>query len=190
MIYRSHESIDNFNFDKQTILQSLSKENKDCYILGDYNIDLLKDEIHRPTSDFLDLIYSNKITPTILKPTRITETTATIIDNILTNSNDDVIKTNILVTDITDHFPTVLYKQIYDLKRHKNAKNKYVYKRIHSDVNIKKLKNKLSGVNWNNDILSGNDPDIDYTNFTKKFNEIYDECIPLKKKTEQTERKL
>ena len=41
------------------------------------------------------------------KQQKITETTATIIDNILTNY-ENVIKSSILVTDITDYMPTVL----------------------------------------------------------------------------------
>ena len=59
--------------------------------------------IDRPTHDYLDLIYSYCMIPSILKPTRITETSATILDNILTNC-DNEITTAILVTDITDHF--------------------------------------------------------------------------------------
>ena len=46
--------------------------------------------------------------PSILKPTRITETPATTIDNILTNC-DNEISTIILVTDITDHVPTTVF---------------------------------------------------------------------------------
>ena len=88
------------------------------YLLGDFNIDLLKDETHRPTSDFLDLIYSYHLVPTILKPTHITETSATIIDNIITNSNENI-KTGIIVTDITDHFPTVYYKNSNMFKKRK-----------------------------------------------------------------------
>ena len=86
VIYRAHTSIDIFNTDVNHVLQILSKENKNYYLLGDFNIDLLKDETHRPTSEFLDLIYSYYLVPTILKPTRITETSATIIDNIMTNT--------------------------------------------------------------------------------------------------------
>ena len=58
VIYRAHTSIDIFNTDVNHILQILSKENKNYYLLGDFNIDLLKDETHRPASEFLDLIYS------------------------------------------------------------------------------------------------------------------------------------
>ena len=52
-----------------------------CYIMGDYNIDLLKHECHPPTERFLDTMYSNSLLPMIFKPTRETETTATLIDN-------------------------------------------------------------------------------------------------------------
>ena len=179
VIYRSHTSIDCFNADIDSIFQILAKENKIHYLLGDFNIDLLKDETHRPTSDFLDLIYSYHLVPTILKPTCITETSATIIDNIITNSNENI-KTGIIVTDITDHFPTVYYKNSNMFKQKSTTSDKHVYKRIHSDDNVAKFKNSLSSVNWSG-ILNGVDANSDYDNFIKKFTEVYDECIPLKK---------
>ena len=80
-----------------------------CYIMGDYNVDLLKHEHHPPTERFLDTMYSNSILPIIFKPTRETETTATLIDNIFTNKynvNDNIFQ-GILVTDISDHY--ILY---------------------------------------------------------------------------------
>ena len=52
VIYRAHTSRDSFNANINNILQILTKENKNHYLLGDFNIDLLKDEIHRPTSAF------------------------------------------------------------------------------------------------------------------------------------------
>ncbi len=50
--------------------------------------------------------------------TNTNETTATIIDNILTN-DENIIKSSILVTDITDHMPTVLTTS-------NNLKNKHI----------------------------------------------------------------
>ena len=58
--------------------------------MGDFNIDLLKTDIHRPIHEYVDLIYSLSMLPSIYKPTRITATTATCIDNILTN-NENII---------------------------------------------------------------------------------------------------
>jgi hypothetical protein len=146
--------------------------------MGDFNLDLLKDDTHRPTHDYLNFIYSLSFIPTICKPTRITKDTATIIDNILTNEYKSI-KSAILITDISDHLPTI-FSSNYSEKSVNTNKKKIYYKRIHSDDNIGLFKTKLSKVNWNH-ILDGNDPNQDYNSFTKTFTDLYNECIPLKK---------
>ena len=103
VIYRAHTSIDDFIHDIDVIYDKITSENKLSYIMGDFNIDLLKDDVHRPIHDYLDLVYSHSLIPTIYKPTRITEHTATIIDNILTNT-DNIVESAIIVTDITDSY--------------------------------------------------------------------------------------
>ena len=55
------------------------------HLSGDYNIDLLKHNVQIPTPEFLDTMFSNSFKPLINKPTRVTSTTATIIDIIFTN---------------------------------------------------------------------------------------------------------
>ena len=154
VIYRAHTAIDNFEHDVDPILQTISKEKKECYIMSDYNIDLLKDDSDRPTHDYLDLIYSHCLIPSILFPTRITEKSATIIDNILTNS-DNEITTRILVTDITDHFPTILITKSNNKNVTKDSINEicFAYKRTYTKDNISHLKQKLSQEIWN-DIFS------------------------------------
>ena len=151
--------------------------------MNDYNIDLLKDDSDRPTHDYLDVIYSYCMIPSILKPTRITETSATIIDNILTNC-DNEITTVILLTDITDHFPTILINRTKNVNANKNlhSEKKFVYKRKYTDENIFYFQQKLSQMNWN-DVLHGYEADCDYVRFIDKFNELPDQCIPLRKCT-------
>ena len=89
------------------ILETLKPLSQPCYLMGDYNIDLLKHSAHNPTSEFLDLMFSNSFIPLIYKPTRVTLKTATIIDNIFTNAyeNENKYMTGILTTDISDHYP-------------------------------------------------------------------------------------
>ena len=143
--------------------------------MGDFNIDLLKDNIDRPVHDYIDFIYSYSLIPTIYKPTRITEKTATCIDNILTNC-ENVQK--LAITDVTDHMPTVL---VSNMSLHeKNEPKKLLYQRCHSEDNISRFKQCLSNVNWA-EVLDNIDVDNDYNAFVKKFQELYDECIPLKK---------
>ena len=83
---------------------TISRERKLCYIMGDFNMDLLKCSNHQPTDDFVNTFYSYGFRPLIDQPTRITPHSSTLIDNILTN-NDNDISAGILNTDISDHLP-------------------------------------------------------------------------------------
>ena len=178
VVYRSHTSIDNFTTDIDPIYKQLNEEKKLFYVMGDFNIDLLKVDTDRSIHEYLEFIYSYSILPTIYKPTRITATTATIIDNILTN-NEDVMQSTILVTDISDHLPTILTIDL-DVAKQKNCKKKSIFKRKHSNENVNRLKQRLSDVKWQ-EILDNRDVNDDYNKFIETFNMLYDECVPLKK---------
>ncbi len=90
-----------------TILQKIDRENKLCYLMGDFSIDLFKSESCDYTSHFIEQFYTSSFFPSITKATRITENTETLIDNILTNNlenlTDDI--NGIVFSDISDHFP-------------------------------------------------------------------------------------
>ena len=57
------------------------KERKEGILGMDQNIDLLKSERHEATGKFLDTILLLKLWPVITRPTRITQQSATLIDN-------------------------------------------------------------------------------------------------------------
>ena len=86
------------------MLAVIKTERKTCYIMGDFNINLINATNHIPTSEFLEVMYSHAFTPLITKPTRITSSTATLIDNIFTNRACNSFH-GILLTDISDHLP-------------------------------------------------------------------------------------
>ena len=146
--------------------------------MGDFNIDLLKDDTSRPIHDYIDFIYSKSLIPTIYKPTRIIETTATLIDNILTNCENNQ-KSAIIVTDISDHMATAIVSNL-SLRANATQKRNVYYKRCHSDDNISKFKQCLSSVRWG-EVLDDIDVNQDYNVFVNKFQQLYDECIPLQK---------
>ena len=108
VIYRTpNADIQNFYDCLIYILESQNPLNQSCYLMGDYNIDLLKHSSNNPTSEFLDLMFANSFIPLINKPTRITPKSETLIDNIFANKYDNEHKymTGILATDISDHYP-------------------------------------------------------------------------------------
>ena len=67
------------------IFEIVSKERKQVFLLGDFNINLLNYNDNQPTNDFLDSLASNSFIPYILHPTRITSHSKTLIDNIFSN---------------------------------------------------------------------------------------------------------
>ena len=108
VIYRpSGTEINLFNKVFKKILIIIQKENKFCYSSGDYNLNILNSENHTQTADFVDLLYSSSYIILITRPTRITQNTATLIDNVFTNNFQNLNNTfqGILVTDLSDHSP-------------------------------------------------------------------------------------
>ena len=102
-------------------LSKVSKEQKSCYLLGDFNIDLFKYQQHFHTNNYLDTMFLHCFLPLINRPTGITSHSASLIDNIFTNNLSHNLKSGILFTDISDHLPifTLLSLQDYN----KNIQN-------------------------------------------------------------------
>ena len=87
-------------------MDSIHKEKKTFYLLGDFIIKLINSNIHNHTSESVDTLHEYNFLPLINKPTRVTKVYATFIDNISTNNiKHKGILSSILYTDITDHFP-------------------------------------------------------------------------------------
>ena len=57
--------------------------------MGDFNINLFNYDSHTKTADFINLMFSYSYAPFINKPTRITEQSSTLIDNIFVNNYND-----------------------------------------------------------------------------------------------------
>ena len=110
-IYKPPNSnIDSFNDELLSILNSTSREIKNSIIMGDFNLNLINTN-SRQVNDFTNNTYATGFYPTISKPTRIANHSATIIDNIFTNITQHKIHSGILHTDISDHLPIF---NIYD----------------------------------------------------------------------------
>ena len=96
-----------FEYFEQTLLRIIP-ENKDLYICGDFNFDLLKIHNCDKSKKFYELLHSFGLLPQITIPTRTTDNSATVIDNIFTNNfSHSKISGNIL-TDFSDHYSQFL----------------------------------------------------------------------------------
>lgn len=118
-IYRhpsSKLSVDDFNEKHiQPILHKISKEKKECALMGDFNIDFLKSLGSNAASKFYSSLQSYFYTPFILQPTRLRS--KTLIDNIFFNSLDYHSLSGNLLFELSDHLTQFLILEGYVKER-------------------------------------------------------------------------
>ena len=153
-------------------------KNKPLYLCGDLNIDLLKTENHVLTKNFLDILYTFGLFPTINKPTRITSVSATIIDNIFTNVKNVNGLSGIIINDITDHLPvfSVLETKGISLSYAK----KYQFIRKYDEAKMVSFKEELTNCDWDS-VVSGTDVNCAYSNFINEIKLMHEKYFPLTK---------
>ena len=102
-------NINEFNDDYlNELLDKLSKENKNIFLLGGFNINLLNYDIHPLTNEFLDSLSSHNFLPHILQPSRVTTNSKTLIHNIFSNMAVPNISSGNLTASISDYLPQFL----------------------------------------------------------------------------------
>ena len=127
VIYKPTDTcINTFNIQFNDLLGRISNERKKCILMADFNIDIDKSDTNHQTTYFIHNMFANAFYPTISKPTRITQQTATLIDNIITNIHEYSIKYGILYNDISDLFPIFTF---YELRmKRENEHNFFLQK--------------------------------------------------------------
>ena len=117
-LYRHHQSISFFveNFLAE-ILHFITKSNKICALMGDFNVDLLKIDQHEDSNLFYNVLTANGFRPLILQPSRVTNTSATLIDNIFINDMASKSKGGNVVSCISYHFAQFSYLDFCPKKR-------------------------------------------------------------------------
>ena len=102
-----NSNINMFVVEMERLLKKIKLEKNKHIIIGlDHNLDLLKSLVHKPTNLFTEMLLDNGMIPTITKPTRISKTTATLIDNILVSEDlQETFQSGILIGNSSDHLP-------------------------------------------------------------------------------------
>ena len=82
VIYRQHNSPERFLTYFEETIEKLSASGKPIYLMGDFNINLLRSETCNHAQNFILSMQCFNLMPTIDKPTRVHNDSATLIDNI------------------------------------------------------------------------------------------------------------
>ena len=154
------------------------------HVMGDFNINLaceqpLNDKA--PTEIMHTFCKNNALLPLIRNPTRITAKTATIIDNILTNTKDHV-TTGVITSSIADHFATFLAikdKRSVKKERSKGVSNEKIQIRSKKPENIKQFEKLLKEVDWR-EMDRKETPTQKTAYFQEQIDKAFEESFPLK----------
>ena len=178
VVYRHPKSnIDDFMNYLNNCLDMIQRENKPCILMGDFNMDLLKFETVESIDNFINTLCSSYFLPYILQPTRITDHSATLIDNIFYNSLDNSTISGNFVFDISDHLSNFLIIK----KCYPDLHNQYMFKRDYSKLDSNALTEDINAVNWQFLIPESTDIDNMFQTFYSNLEQIVDKHVPLKK---------
>lgn len=177
IVYRPPNcNLEEFNGLFNDIISKIRQEGKYFYIMGDFNINLLNVDQHLHTREFLDNMFSSTLIPVITKPTRITDTSATLIDHIYCNQIDNAkLFTGILHTRITDHFPVFLINHGILKSEHSTL----IRKRTFNETNTRNFQNIMNNISWEN-VLNNDNAQEAYTNFHNSFQDAFERSFPYR----------
>ena len=150
------------------VLADLAEKELDSFILGDFNLDVLKYNSNEFVSEYIDNVFSHGFLQLVNKPTRCTSNSATLIDHVLTNKLLESYETCILISRLSDHFPIVTF---IPLDKSPNSPL-YSFSRDFSEHNLIQFKNNLSNISWNN-TMDSEDTQESYDNFSKLFLDLH-----------------
>ena len=178
IVYRSpkQNSTPEFTNCVNDLLEQISSENKEVILLGDTNIDLLKYNSSRHVSQYMEMIFSNSYVPIITKPTRVTNSSQTLIDHVIKKQSDTKYIAGTIINDISDHYINYM---LLNIKKTFKPKPRVITYRSFTQSNIDNLNNDLVSHNWDN-VLNIDEPNLAYQEFMKSYNFYFVKNIPLK----------
>ena len=170
-----HADMDMFQSNMFDIMSIITTERKQCTIMGDMNINLLKFGCHPKTEYYLEGIFSHGFLPVIVKPTRITVSSATLIDHIYSNNITATGHAGIIITDLADHFGTFYLSKLNKIN---SLSGNTIKKIIFSDNNITLFINKLKDINFTH-ISHIMCPDEAYNGLMNLYINVFNESFPI-----------
>ena len=162
-VYRSPSgSVPSFLQILDELLDLIRRRPCELILMGDFNLDL-NDMASSTTVDFLSTMLAAGTLPTACIPTRLTETTASLIDNIFSSLN--LIKNSVVVSDISDHFPVFsTFGFVEMMSRNTPASGSSFFRFGPNELTL--LRSRLADNSWN--II---DEEID---FCSQFDSFYE----------------
>ena len=179
--YSTNEMIQNFIDEISEILTELCKSNSTLVLSVNFNIDLLKVKEKLLFRNYLESLASLGFFPTLTLPTRITEGSATLIDQVFTNNDKkDFHLSGIIFSNISDHFPYFYcINTLNEYKKH----IKFIYSKNNNKKNIDNIYSEVVKTDIMHllDPDPNRDPNFNYNILEQIITSSVNKHMPIKK---------
>ena len=122
-VYRTLSALSEFFDHFKKLIKAVDNENKEMYILGDLNCNMLKtnNDSNIPTKKIKPLYELYQLTQLIDEATRVTPTTTSLIDHIVTNMPEKISDSCVIHTGISDHSLVFAIRKISIVTKQENT---------------------------------------------------------------------
>ena len=184
-IYR-HPSMDVKDFNEGYLSPLMEKlpTSKHNFLLGDFNIDLMKSDEDENTSNYFDSLTSLSFIPHIIHPTRITPHSKTLIDNIFSNvANFSQGRSGNLTISLSDHLAQFL---VIPFDTCFTPPKISKFKRDTKNFDRENFFLDLLSIDWKEVIeIDKRDPNHSFMQYFTTINSLIDQYMPLIEMTQQ-----
>ena len=151
--------------------RAVSLRNKPIFILGDLNDNLLI-----PNAKLSKIIKSAKLCQLIDRPTRITPYSSTLLDVIITNKPEIVIRFDVSLSEIADHDNISVHINISKPKREPDIKTLRNLENYNQEIFCNSILDQTLNLNM---LLNTDDVNKQLEIFNNVFNKCLNKCAPV-----------
>lgn len=182
-VYR-HPHDNNFDDFYTKLIETTENIGNKCSLVlaGDFNVNTANTISSSTSKRYSDTLLSLGLTNLILKPTRITDSSETILDHILTNLPLQKINSGIVIHDISDHLPTFAITNC-TTKKQNLLQNAY-YRSVKDEKRneyVGAFRNYFQNVSGN--ITADTDPDCDLSILVDAISTPFNKVFPVCKRS-------
>ena len=173
-IYRPPNSTVQWNSIFEECIEKVLGEEKEIYLLGDINRDLLNNHIKKAWTEYMEPFGLIQL---ISEATRVTYETTTLIDHIYSNCPENVNSINVPKIGLSDHFPIFFTRKMHVQPPKRNHYT--ISYRSFKDFNVANFSADLQSVPWDTIKLFEDTDDI-LEAWSDLFLQVVDKHVPVK----------
>ena len=143
------DSIQHWLSNMEESMYKIYSENKPTILMGDINIDIMSDKKDKLQESWISLTTNIQLNQIIKEPTRITNTSETLIDHIYVSDDLPVLYSSPIKYSISDHFPVFAVLKMANIDYNKNdGRHKTITYRKYNNFNSATFLSDLQNAPW------------------------------------------